>query len=784
MKKAMKKLRNSIAAKIVAVVLMALSLAASVCSAFAAGVLLTNTDIYSVDSWEKTGFVSEDVGNTVLKILGCDRSYTAGGTRYGTLEGLPSGSDLFDSEGQTAQRISAEFSAEHCLVSAAFYDENGVFLARNYELSDDVQQDAAELLYTLYVADIPEDGGLALNIARGKAEEGRGVSYSRLVSDADAPATFDEWLTDRYGRYVCDEEHDLYLFPGEADDVPPAPAPAPVSDADILAAYTEYPSVQRLSLLSEYEEYCADKNSGMHWVNECAPEKAHYSVVCCVNPALSAAADDYSEFFLARLAFKMRGAMIAIAIIGFILSVLLFAFLMSAAGWREGKDRPTGGFLERIPFGVWLAGCAALAFGTFLIIDEMDIGVNYLGETILIAFAAFALALEGIAMLVSFVARVKAGDFWKHTLCGLAVRGFGTLSKNWSTVWRVAVPTALLLGANGILALIIGAAQSELAFALMFILDVAAFVFIVREAIRWGRLTDTAAAIADGDSAARVSVEDMPAGLRKHGETINRLGDGVALAVERQMRSERMRTDLIANVSHDLKTPLTSIVNYVDLLKNRPVEDETAKEYIEVLDRQAARLKQLIEDLVEATKASNGCISAEIGTVGVGEILSQAVTEYESRLAKSGVEAVMSCPDSNLCAAADGSLLWRVFDNLLSNACKYAQEGTRLYIDARRSRNEAVISFRNTSREPLNITADELMERFVRGDKARTTEGSGLGLSIARSLTELMGGGFRLDIDGDLFKVIITLPVAEKPAEEMPALPAAEETTESSVEEA
>lgn len=774
----MKKLRASIAAKIVAAVLLAFSLAAAVGSAFSAVVLLVNTNIYSVKSWEESDLVENEICRDILDMLGCDSySYSCG-----TLA-LPSSSDLFDRDGDAMKELAASGLSKDCPVSAAFYDESGAFLARNYELPDD--SDAAELVCTLYTADLPDGSGLALSVLPGRSAADSGVSFGYTVSASDAGGvpTFEKWLADRYGGFYYDAENDFYYM-GYVETA----GYAPTSDSDTFGEENVPPELDDFayvdgnSLRVEYAEYIHYLNGHGVWTVGFLPVKDCFTVICRIDSERVSAHPFNSELPLARLAFRLRGVFVAAAVIGAVLSLVLFAFLMSAAGWREGKDRPTGGFLERIPFGVWLAGCAALAFVTFLFIDEMDIGVNYLGETILIAFAAFAIALEGIAMLVSFVARVKAGDFRKHTLCGLAVRGFGTLSKNWSTVWRVAVPTALLLGANGILALIIGADRSELAFLLMVILDVAAFVFIVREAIRWGRLTDTAAAIADGDSAARVSVADMSAGMRRHGETINRLGDGVALAVERQMRSERMRTDLIANVSHDLKTPLTSIVNYVDLLKNRPVEDETAKEYIEVLDRQAARLKQLIEDLVEATKASSGCISAEIGTVGVGEILSQAVTEYESRLAKSGVEAVMSCPDSSLCAAADGSLLWRVFDNLLSNACKYAQEGTRLYIDARRSRNEAVISFRNTSREPLNITADELMERFVRGDKARTTEGSGLGLSIARSLTELMGGGFRLDIDGDLFKVIVTLPVAEKPAEEMPALPAAEETTESTVE--
>ena len=198
-------------------------------------------------------------------------------------------------------------------------------------------------------------------------------------------------------------------------------------------------------------------------------------------------------------------------------------------------------------------------------------------------------------------------------------------------------------------------------------------------------------------------------------------------------------------------------MNYVDLLKKQQIQDPTAKEYIEVLERQAIRLKKLIEDLIEASKASTGNISVNLGVLDTTELLKQVSGEYIDRLAQHQLELVLTVPEKELPVLADGQLLWRVFDNLLSNAMKYSQPGTRVYLDLTEEKNQVLIVFRNISRYPLNISGEELMERFVRGDSSRHTEGSGLGLSIARSLTELMNGRFEIKVDGDLFKAQVTL---------------------------
>ena len=252
-------------------------------------------------------------------------------------------------------------------------------------------------------------------------------------------------------------------------------------------------------------------------------------------------------------------------------------------------------------------------------------------------------------------------------------------------------------------------------------------------------------------------LKHMAGSMKKHAQNLNSISGSLNIALNEQVKSERLKAELITNVSHDIKTPLTSIINYVDLLQ-KPHTEEEEKQYLEVLTRQSARLKKLTEDVVEASKASTGNISVNMTDTNVKEIMEQAYAEYEDRFRKADLECIMHCED-DLAAYADGRLLWRVLRNLLSNAGKYSAEHSRVYFDAFSRDGNIVISLKNTSREPLNITSEELMERFVRGDSSRHTEGSGLGLSIAQSLMELMQGKLQLIIDGDLFKAeCILLP--------------------------
>ena len=278
----------------------------------------------------------------------------------------------------------------------------------------------------------------------------------------------------------------------------------------------------------------------------------------------------------------------------------------------------------------------------------------------------------------------------------------------------------------------------------------------------FGLLLESTKRMGKGDLDTRVSDQYMTGSFKEFARDLNSLADVAVIAAQKQLKSERMKTELITNVSHDIKTPLTSIINYVDLLQ-KPHTDEEQEIYLEVLSRQSLRLKKLIEDLMEMSKASTGNMAVDIITVNATEAVNQALGEFSDKLEKIRLTTVFTPPEEPVCMYADGRLTWRVLGNLLSNICKYALPGTRLYIDLTREADKVVISLKNISRQSLNVSADELLERFVRGDTSRNTEGSGLGLNIAKSLMELQKGQLLLTVDGDLFKVTLVFPGADTP---------------------
>ena len=259
--------------------------------------------------------------------------------------------------------------------------------------------------------------------------------------------------------------------------------------------------------------------------------------------------------------------------------------------------------------------------------------------------------------------------------------------------------------------------------------------------------------MAKGNEHHRVDTKNMKGEFLKHADDLNSIADGITKAVNERMKSERFKTELITNVSHDIKTPLTSIINYVDLLEKEEPENEKMREYLEVLSRQSGKLKKLIEDLIEASKASTGNLTVNLEHCELSILLEQVVGEYEDKLRDKGLDLILTKPDKPVEIMADGRHMWRIFDNLMNNVCKYAQSGTRVYLGLTEMENKAVVSFKNISRAQLNVSGDELMERFVRGEASRSSEGSGLGLSIAKSLVQLQNGEMKIIVDGDLFKV-------------------------------
>ena len=269
-------------------------------------------------------------------------------------------------------------------------------------------------------------------------------------------------------------------------------------------------------------------------------------------------------------------------------------------------------------------------------------------------------------------------------------------------------------------------------------------------------------ALRDGQDGYRVDTSHMCGFLKEHGEDLNRIGEGVNKAVEERLKSERLRTELITNVSHDIKTPLTSIINYADLITKEKTDNPNIQESAEVLGKQSQKLKRLIENLIEASKASTGNIHVEIKPCNLNVLLAQISGEYEQRLAEQNLTLIASPLPDDIFVLADGSQLWRVFDNLLGNICKYALENTRVYLDvAVKEHDQVEITLKNISKNQLNLSEDELFERFKRGDNSRSTSGNGLGLSIAQSLMRLQNGSLHLVTDGDLFKAVVALNKTE-----------------------
>ena len=478
-------------------------------------------------------------------------------------------------------------------------------------------------------------------------------------------------------------------------------------------------------------------------------------------------------------------------------SLLVFAilavYLCCAAGRKPKCAEVKAGGLNRLPLDLYLL-IAVLSISGLAVIG-VETGNGLLRwQSDLLVFSAGAAGMGYLACLIfvgfcfAFVAQIKTpgGYWWRNSLCGRIARlglgllswlknclfvtlipgGIGLVKKAWNKVtqlihgWMTMLPLSwqwLAAEAGFFLLLVIGLSVRSFLFTLLIL--ALGVVIILFSSGYFGKLRESVRRMSQGDLDAKVDTSSMVGCFRDFGEDLNQLS-GVAMeAARQQLKSERMKTELITNVSHDIKTPLTSIINYVDLLQ-KPHTPEEGATYLEVLDRQSQRLKKLIEDLMDMSKASTGNMTVEISVVDAVESVNQALGEFADKLEKAQLTPLLRCSQSSMMMKADGKLVWRVLSNLLTNAVKYAMPGTRLYVDLMQADGKVMVSLKNISREELNIDADELMERFVRGDGSRNTEGSGLGLNIAKSLMELQQGQLQLLVDGDLFKVTLIFPEA------------------------
>ena len=468
-------------------------------------------------------------------------------------------------------------------------------------------------------------------------------------------------------------------------------------------------------------------------------------------------APSYSYLFCSWL-LEHTGLTVFLTVLFAVLTLFCFCFLMASCGHWQGRDGIHLTWLDRIPADVWL----------IVLLCLLCMGWEaFYYEWGRIFFCA-ALTPLLLLFLCVFSAQCKAGTVLRGTLIARFIRlvwrimkatgrGLYRIAKGLPLMWKTALVTLALVFIEFILFMQDYYGTLAAPFLLLKLLELLAILYI---ALSLRTLQKGGEAMADGDLSQNIDTRLLIGDFKRYGQRMNDLRSGIEQAVQEQTKAERMKTELITNVSHDIKTPLTSIVNYVDLLQKEDVQSEAAREYIAVLDRQSRRLKKLTEDLVEASKASSGALPVDLQPTDVSVLFDQIVGEYQERLADCRLTLVARPPEQPLTVCADGKLLSRVMDNLMSNICKYALEDTRVYAVASCDEKTVTISLKNVSRAELNISPDELMERFVRGDASRHTEGSGLGLSIAGSLVQLMGGTFDLSIDGDLFRADITLPRA------------------------
>ena len=508
-------------------------------------------------------------------------------------------------------------------------------------------------------------------------------------------------------------------------------------------------------------------------------------VTLTANPSLPKE-DEYALIYhQAEQLYDNRNVIPVICCTGTILALLCFIFLLCSAGHKNGREGITPSAIHEIHLDVYTVVVAVGAFtGLYLAFGWIGMNPGMINLIVLVVLFA-AEVIWCTLYFMELAIRLKMGKWWQNTIlyrvfrffgrfCKRVFRGIVKLIRGIPMVWR----TALLC-----LAVCVAEFFGLILFyndrvVLLFFWAIEKFILcgaITFVALMCKELQEGSEALADGDLNYKLDTSHMVLSFKEHGENLNSIGEGISAAVEQRMKSEHLKTELITNVSHDIKTPLTSIINYADLIGKEVSGDvkdtgdgagtETAQEreqhiseYAEVLLRQSQKVKKLLDDLLEASKATTGNLEVHPEVCDVSVLLSQAVGEYEQRFSEKKLETIVKQPEETVKVMADGRHLWRVFDNLLNNIYKYAQAGSRVYLNVEHDGQNANIIFRNMSAYPLEMSPEELEERFTRGDRSRHMEGNGLGLSIAKSLTELQKGDMEIVTDGDLFKVVITLP--------------------------
>ncbi len=684
--------------------------------------------------------------------------------------------------------LSENLSADETNFRYVVVDENdSVFLSNSGATVEEAFNEYFGLhMYSTYDLGIDENVGYYLNLTatddwvlvRGTEEEWSLTSYaSAYYYDVDS-------LADAYGswRAVLTNAADGALYVNEDYGYDYSYD----SETAIESATTE--AVDEANATESYEDtvdeadYYEDES---YYYYVYTGTETFYTIYTWVDqdyPVADVYFQGYKSSLLAQQQFDQYITPAAwITGISLLLFLALLAEMTWAWGWnREGELALRG--LNKLPIEAIIAVVALALIGA-----ASEFSYFYWNDTTL-TYAAMVWGLAGlmgalgcIIAWVVIAAQIKTRTVGQQSLLCRLLRRCGKLGRvvvdgckkavsQWALYWKLLAGCAVYYVAAGLF-FVIGfddlvywyPIQALLLFLLLMLPPVA---LACKWAVDWARLRKTVKEMVDGRLDATTDSRHMLPDLKEHANDLGSLSQGLKKAVEEEVKGQRFKTELITNVSHDLKTPLTSIINYVDLLKQADIQDETIREYIDVLDRKSQRLKTLTEDLVEASKAASGTVAVRLERLDVVQLVEQAAAEYSDRLEAAGLNTILTTPEEPCPIQADGHHLWRVLDNLLGNCTKYAMPGTRVYLDVTHRENDYVVTVKNISADPLNVPPEELMKRFVRGDASRTTEGSGLGLSIARNLTNVQGGQFDLVVDGDLFKAIITFPAAPPLPEE------------------
>lgn len=533
----------------------------------------------------------------------------------------------------------------------------------------------------------------------------------------------------------------------------------------VIIANNKYWSISNNQIQTNVERLSEEnivRNEDLQKISEFSMNKQYYTAFDETVQNL----DSTSDITLNRALYNQTKSLYKYSYSTLIISIIIgsieLIYLIYSLGYVKNKEEIYLSWLDKIPLEILFFGYFLLFFveAALLAICLSVISVDVNLCVMLIMLVGYFSVLSALYGAGTLLKRIKVHTFFKNSvtyrILKWLVQKYKNVKNTISSNKNLGGKIALYFIGIVTVSILIGLIFKEFGILLDIVFWIWCYYKIMKEVDKFKQIHDATEKIYKGDTDIKLDESLYTGVLKELAIYINDIAGGFSNEIKESLKSERLKTELITNVSHDIKTPLTSIINYVDLLKQENIQNEKAKEYIEVLDNKSQRLKKLIEDLVEASKASSGNIKINKEVLNVKELLNQVTGEFEDKFNSRCLNIISKLPEETVYIKADSRYLYRVLENTYSNVANYAEENTRVYIDCiLEEKNTVAIYVKNISKDELNISADELMQRFVRGDKSRNTEGSGLGLSIAKSLTELQDGTFNIYLDGDLFKVAI-----------------------------